>query len=85
MDIIKRVGPQMQEALRKAMFHVAWSPDTLPTNQAVEPLFDYLHTHFQALNLALLPQNFQKVLFEASRPSPLQNFTKSLCLFYTYV
>lgn len=67
MDIIKRVGPQMQEALRKAMFHVAWSPDTLPTNQAVEPLFDYLHTHFQALNLALLPQNFQKVLFEASR------------------
>lgn len=64
MDILKRVGPQMQETLRKAMFHVAWSPDTLPTNEAVEPLFDYLHTHLQALNVALLPQNFHKVLYE---------------------
>lgn len=66
MDIIKRVGPQMQEALRKAMFHLAWSPDSLPTNQAVDPLFDYLHTHLQALNVALLPQNFQKVLIEVN-------------------
>lgn len=54
----------MQEALRKAMFHVAWSPDTLPTAQAVDPLFDYLHTHLKALNVALLPQNFQQVLVE---------------------
>lgn len=57
----------MQETLRKAMFHVAWSPDTLPTNEAVEPLFDYLHTHLQALNLALLPQNFHKVLYEVRK------------------
>ncbi|CAG9770591.1 unnamed protein product [Ceutorhynchus assimilis] len=63
-DILKRVGPQMQEALRKAMFHVAWSPDTLPTQQAVDPLFDYLHTHLKGLNVSLLPQNFQKVLTE---------------------
>lgn len=63
-DILKKVGPLMQEALRKAMFHLAWSPDTLPTNQAVEPLFDYLHGHFLALNVTLLPQNFQRVLFE---------------------
>ncbi|KAF2880520.1 hypothetical protein ILUMI_25657 [Ignelater luminosus] len=67
IDILKRIGPQMQEALRKAMFHLAWSPDTLPTNQAVEPLFDYLHNHFLALNIALLPQNFQRVLFEVSK------------------
>lgn len=64
MDILRRVGPQMQEALRKAMFHVAWSPDTLPTNEAVEPLFEYLHHHLQALNVALLPQNFHRVLYE---------------------
>ncbi|XP_057657644.1 BAI1-associated protein 3 isoform X1 [Diorhabda carinulata] len=63
-DIVKRVGPQMQEALRKTMFHVAWSPDTLPTKQAVEPLLDYLQGHLQALNISLLPQNFQKVLQE---------------------
>lgn len=64
VDILQRVGPQMQEALKKAMFHLAWSPDTLPTNQAVEPLFDYLYINLQALNVALLPQNFQRVLFE---------------------
>lgn len=64
MDILRRVGPQMQEALRKAMFHVAWSPDTLPTSEAVEPLFEYLHHHLQALNIALLPQNFHRVLYE---------------------
>lgn len=66
VDILQRVGPQMQEALKKAMFHLAWSPDTLPTNQAVEPLFDYLYTNLQALNVALIPQNFQRVLFEVS-------------------
>lgn len=64
MDILRRVGPQMQEALRKAMFHVAWSPDTLPTSEAVDPLFEYLHHHLQALNVALLPQNFHRVLYE---------------------
>ncbi|XP_017779059.1 PREDICTED: BAI1-associated protein 3 isoform X2 [Nicrophorus vespilloides] len=64
MDILQRIGPQMQEALRKAMFHLAWSPDTLPTNQAVEPLFDYLHSNLVSLNVSLLPQNFQRVLYE---------------------
>ncbi|GJQ84188.1 hypothetical protein Trydic_g2862 [Trypoxylus dichotomus] len=64
IDILQRVGPQMQETLKKTMFHVAWSPDTLPTNQAVDPLFDYLYTNLQSLNLSLLPQNFQRVLFE---------------------
>ncbi|XP_072386969.1 BAI1-associated protein 3 [Diabrotica undecimpunctata] len=63
-DIIRRAGLQMQETLRKAMFHVAWSPDTLPTDQAVEPLFDFLRGHLIALNVALLAQNFQKILQE---------------------
>ncbi|XP_025835570.1 BAI1-associated protein 3 [Agrilus planipennis] len=64
LDILKRVGPQMQEALRKFMFHLAWSPDTLPANEAVEPLFDYLYNHLLQFNLALLPQNFTRVLIE---------------------
>lgn len=64
LDILKRVGPQMQERLRKAMFHVAWSPDSLPTQEAVDRLFEYLHAHLKTLNYLLLPQNFQKVLGE---------------------
>lgn len=62
--ILRRVRPQMQDALRKAIFHLAWSPESLPTNQAIEPLFDYLQTHLKALNIALLAQNFQRTLFE---------------------
>lgn len=64
INILKRVRPQMQDALRKTMFHLAWSPECLPTQQAIEPLFDYLETHLKALNIALLPQNFQRTLFE---------------------
>ncbi|GLV43822.1 unc-13-4A [Carabus blaptoides fortunei] len=64
LNILKRVRLQMQDALRKTMFHLAWSPECLPTEQAIEPLFDYLETHLKALNIALLPQNFQRALFE---------------------
>lgn len=64
INILRRVRPQMQDALRKAMFHLAWSPESLPTNQAIEPLYDYLQMHLRALNISLLPQNFQRILFE---------------------
>lgn len=60
------VRTQMQDSLRKTIFHLAWSPDSLPTAQAIEPLFDYLYIHLQTLNIALFPQNFQRVLFEVS-------------------
>ncbi|XP_065160507.1 BAI1-associated protein 3 isoform X2 [Atheta coriaria] len=64
LDILQKVGPLMQDSLKKTMFHLAWSPDSLPINEAMEPLFEYLHYHLQALNIALLPQNFQRVLPE---------------------
>lgn len=65
-NILRIVRIQMQDSLRKTIFHLAWSPDSLPTAQAIDPLFDYLHVHLQALNMALFPQNFQRVLFEVS-------------------
>lgn len=64
--ILRMVRTQMQDSLRKTIFHLAWSPDSLPTAQAIEPLFDYLYVHLQTLNIALFPQNFQRVLFEVS-------------------
>lgn len=65
-NILRIVRVQMQDSLRKTIFHLAWSPDSLPTAQAIEPLFDYLHIHLQSLNIALFTQNFQRVLFEVS-------------------
>lgn len=44
------------------MFHLAWSPDSLPTSEAIAPLLEYLDLHLVALNAALLATNFNRVL-----------------------
>jgi len=46
------------------MFHLAWSPDSLPTTEAIAPLVEYLDVHLVALNSALLAANFNRVLQE---------------------
>jgi len=52
----------MQAPLKKCIFHLAWSPDTLPTTDAIVPLQEYLDSHLVALNTYLIPKNFHKVL-----------------------
>lgn len=52
----------MRPALKKAMFHLAWSPESLPTAEAISPLLDYLDGHMVPLNAALLSRNFERVL-----------------------
>lgn len=52
----------MRPALKKAIFHLAWSPDSLPTSDAITPLVEYLDSHLIVLNSALLPRNFEHVL-----------------------
>lgn len=52
----------MRAALKKSMFHLAWSPDSLPTSDAISPLLEYLDGHLVQLNSALLPRNFERVL-----------------------
>lgn len=44
------------------MFHLAWSPDSLPTSDAIAPLLEYLDMHLLSLNAALIPRNFELVL-----------------------
>ncbi|XP_072947566.1 BAI1-associated protein 3 [Epargyreus clarus] len=48
--------------LRKAVFHLAWSPDTLPTGQAITPLLEFLDQHLSSLNTWLLPRAFTRAL-----------------------
>lgn len=52
----------MQAPLKKCIFHLAWSPDTLPTTDAIVPLQEYLDSHLISLNMNLIPKNFHKVL-----------------------
>lgn len=60
--VLSRLGPLMQGPLQKAVFHLAWSPDSLPTNQAIVPLLEYLDVHLSALNSSLLTKNFNRAL-----------------------
>ncbi|XP_069688099.1 BAI1-associated protein 3 isoform X2 [Periplaneta americana] len=62
LQVINRVAAKMRPALKKAMFHLAWSPDSLPTPDAISPLLEYLDAHLVNLNAALLPRNFERVL-----------------------
>ncbi|XP_039285685.1 BAI1-associated protein 3 isoform X2 [Nilaparvata lugens] len=62
MAIIGRIGVKMRGALKKAMFHLAWSPDSLPASEAISPMLEYLDSHLISLNAALLPRNFERVL-----------------------
>lgn len=60
--VLSKLAPLMQTALQKAIFHLAWSPDSLPANQASVPLMEYLDVHLSALNSALLTKNFNRSL-----------------------
>ncbi|KAK2576363.1 hypothetical protein KPH14_005712 [Odynerus spinipes] len=61
-QIVSRIGSKMRPSLKKSMFHLAWSPDSLPTSEAITPLLEYLDVHLVALNSALLAVNFTRVL-----------------------
>ncbi|KAG7211433.1 hypothetical protein KM043_010720 [Ampulex compressa] len=61
-QIVSRIGSKMRPPLKKAMFHLAWSPDSLPTSEAIAPLLEYLDVHLVALNSSLLAANFTRVL-----------------------
>lgn len=60
--VLSKLAPAMQVPLQKAVFHLAWSPDSLPTTQAIVPLLEYLDVHLLALNSALLTKNFNRAL-----------------------
>ncbi|XP_055846829.1 BAI1-associated protein 3 [Episyrphus balteatus] len=60
--VLSKLAPLMQVPLQKAVFHLAWSPDSLPANQAIVPLLEYLDVHLSALNSALLTKNFNRAL-----------------------
>lgn len=53
---------KLKENLKRHIFHLAWSPDSLPTIDAMAPLMKYLDNNLEVLNLRLLKGNYQRCL-----------------------
>lgn len=50
----------MRSELKKNIFHLAWSPDSLPASQAAAPLLDSLDQILLDLEPNLLPDAFHR-------------------------
>ena len=53
---------QLQGGMKKHIFHLAWSPESLPTVDAISPLLDFLDTRLQDFNGRLLRGNVIRCL-----------------------
>jgi hypothetical protein len=51
---------QMRSEMKKNIFHLAWSPDSLPANEAAAPLLDCLDHILLDLQPNLLPDAFHR-------------------------
>ena len=60
--VLARLDQELGPDLRRTVFHLAWSPDTLPTQQAIAPLTSFLTTSIASLNSQLLAGNFNRAL-----------------------
>ena len=50
----------MRAELKKNIFHLAWSPDSLPANESAAPLIECLDHILSDLEPNLLPAAFQR-------------------------
>lgn len=53
---------QMRIELHRDVFHLAWSPDSLPAEEAVRPLLEHLHASLTQFSMALLKNNLDRLL-----------------------
>ncbi len=49
--------------LQKDVFHLAWSPDSLPAEEAVRPLLEHLFGSLSTYSAALLKNNLDRLLY----------------------
>ena len=53
---------QLTEQLKKHIFHLAWSPENLPTVDAIYPLLEFLDRRLEEVNRCLLYGNYIRCL-----------------------
>ncbi|XP_047741537.1 BAI1-associated protein 3 [Hyalella azteca] len=56
------VSDKMRQELQRDVFHLAWSPDSLPAREAVRPLLEHLRTALTVYAAALLKNNLDRLL-----------------------
>ncbi|XP_045109688.1 BAI1-associated protein 3-like isoform X3 [Portunus trituberculatus] len=57
------VAEQIGVELQKDVFHLAWSPDSLPAEEAVRPLLERLFASLSTYSAALLKNNLDRLLY----------------------
>nr|XP_006815657.1 PREDICTED: BAI1-associated protein 3-like [Saccoglossus kowalevskii] len=62
--IVQRVGEKMKPDIKKFVFHLTWAPMSVPADDAICPLMEYLDSNLITLNNTLLRANFDRILEE---------------------
>ncbi len=63
--VLETLQERLRDGLRKHIFHLAYSPDSLPTADAIEPLMDFLDARIGELNSRFLKGNYVRCLHVA--------------------
>nr|XP_045584883.1 BAI1-associated protein 3-like [Procambarus clarkii] len=61
-DSMSPVAEKLRAELQKDVFHLAWSPDSLPAEEAVRPLLERLYASLSTYSAALLKNNLDRLL-----------------------
>ncbi|GFO38153.1 Bai1-associated protein 3 [Plakobranchus ocellatus] len=61
-QVVDRVADKMRPDIKKDVFHLNWAPESLPAEEAVGDLLEYLDSNLLTLNKNLLKTNFERIL-----------------------
>ncbi|PVD39324.1 hypothetical protein C0Q70_01954 [Pomacea canaliculata] len=61
-QVVDRVADKMRPDIKKDVFHLNWAPESLPADEAIGDLLEYLDSNLLTLNNNLLKTNFHRIL-----------------------
>ncbi|XP_076459329.1 LOW QUALITY PROTEIN: BAI1-associated protein 3-like [Babylonia areolata] len=62
LQVVDRVADKMRPDIKKDVFHLNWAPESLPAEEAIGDLLEYLDSNLLTLNSHLLKTNFDRIL-----------------------
>ncbi|KAL5018735.1 hypothetical protein ScPMuIL_004457 [Solemya velum] len=62
LQTINRVADKMRPDIKKDVFHLNWAPESVPADDAIGDLLEYLDSNLITLNNNLLKTNFDRIL-----------------------